>query len=507
MTFSRSSGILLHPTSLPGPYGIGELGQEAIAWLDWLAAAGCGLWQVLPLGPTSFGDSPYQSYSSSAGNPNLISLQWLQDQHLLDSKDLDGAPSFDPDVDYGAIYEWKRPVLDRAHDHFRRRASSELAANFDKFVESEAAWLDDFAIFMALKDVHDGEAWFEWPDRLRDRVPEVLARARKVHAAAIRRQQFRQFVFFEQWRAVRKHAAELGIQIIGDVPIFLALDSAEVWVNPELFQLNSEGRPRVVAGVPPDYFSETGQLWGNPLYDWEKHAADDFTWWIARLRAAWRHVDILRLDHFRGFHDYWEVPAGEETAVNGRWQEGPRFAFFEALHAAIAPDAPMSELPIIAEDLGEPSIGVEKLRDRLGFPGMKILVFAFSEDSENLFLPHHYLANSVVYTGTHDNDTALGWYERVESEERDLARRYLGRGGDDISWDLIRAAWSSAASIAIAPMQDVLGLGNEARMNYPGHESGNWTWRLLPHQLTDSLQTRLADFNEIYGRQANREAD
>jgi 4-alpha-glucanotransferase len=485
---------------LPGPYGIGELGSGAIAWLDWLAGAGCSLWQVLPLGPTSYGDSPYQSFSSFAGNPNLISLERLAQQGYLDAADLAGSPTSSDAVDYGLIYDWKRPVLDRAYARFQRRGSTVAKAAFETFILEEAGWLDDFALFMALKDAHDGEAWNEWPERLRDRVPEVLQRARQVHKAAIRRQQFRQYIFFQQWQAVRSHAAELGILIIGDIPIFTAYDSAEVWANRDLFDIDPDGNPNVVAGVPPDYFSADGQLWGNPLYRWEAHASDGYAWWVKRLRAALKQFDILRLDHFRGFHEYWEVPADALTASNGRWVKGPGRAFFEAIRDAIVPGRPIAELPIIAEDLGELSPGVEALLTSLGFPGMKVLVFAFTEDAQNLFLPHHYSSNSVVYTGTHDNDTAVGWYERVDTRERDFARRYLARDGEDIAWDLIRLAWSSTSYAALAPVQDLLSLGNEARMNFPGREAGNWTWRLRLDQLTEPLQTRLHKLNTLYDR-------
>ena len=495
MPFSRSSGVLLHPTSLPGPYGIGELGPAAYRWIDWLAATGSTLWQILPLGPTGYGDSPYQCFSAFAGNPFLISVERLLNDGLLTHDDLSDMPKPNPGmVDFGAIYNWKLPLLDQAFHRYQvgRTFDEQIA----QFKQDHAHWLDDFALFMALKEAHGGAAWNEWPAKLRQRDEFTLAKARKAHAPAIEKQIFRQFLFFQQWGEVRSYANEKNIQIIGDVPIFVAYDSADVWANPELFYLDKNGNPTVVAGVPPDYFSATGQLWGNPLYRWDYHAETGYTWWMSRLRALLGMVDIVRLDHFRGFYDYWEVSAGEETAINGHWVDGPRGHFFDAVQKELG------ELPILAEDLGDLNPGVMELRDAYNLPGMKIMVFAFYDDPDNEFLPHHHPENCVVYTGTHDNDTTVGWYTRVAQEERDFARRYLARDGNDIAWDLIRAAWGSPAVFALTTMQDILGLGNEARMNYPGRASGNWAWRMRASDLIEGLQARLAESNFLYARHA-----
>ncbi|MEJ2348164.1 MAG: 4-alpha-glucanotransferase [Anaerolineales bacterium] len=438
MKYSRSSGILLHPTSLSGSYGIGDIGPQAHRWIEFLADAGCGLWQVLPLGPTGFGDSPYQCFSAFAGNPYLVSPDELIEEGILSHDEIADRPDFPAEnVDYGAIIPWKLDILDKAYAHFLQDASSKLVKAHQRFREEQAHWLEDF---------------------------------------------------------VRAHAHKRGIRIIGDIPIFVAHDSAEVWARPELFNLDSDGNPTVVAGVPPDYFSETGQLWGNPLYRWEVHAANKYAWWIDRFRAVLQLVDIVRLDHFRGFAGYWEVPAEEETAVNGRWMPGPGKHFFRILQEALG------ELPIIAEDLGVITPDVADMRDYFDLPGMIILQFAFYGDPEEPFLPHNHLKNRVVYTGTHDNDTTFGWFNRVSESERDFCRRYLGRDGQGIAWDMIRAAWSSVGVFALAPLQDFLGLGNEARMNYPGNPRGNWSWRMSKDAINQGLKGRLKEFNHLYQR-------
>ena len=495
MKFKRSGGILLHPTSLPGPYGIGDIGPEAHRWIDFLAETGTGLWQVLPLGPTGFGDSPYQCFSAFAGNYYMISPADLLEKGYLEPVDLDDRPAFpDERVDYGAVIPWKLGLLDRAYEGFQNRASAEDKLAFEKFQAEQSFWLHDFALFMALKESQGGGSWVDWPALLRDRQPEAIDDARQRHTQAIERQKFRQFVFFRQWEEIHDRAASLNIQIIGDIPIFVAHDSAEVWTHPELFYLDREGNPTVVAGVPPDYFSETGQLWGNPLYRWSKHQEDGYQWWINRFRAVLQLVDIVRLDHFRGFAGYWEIPADEETAVNGKWVPGPGIKFFQKLEEGLG------ELPIIAEDLGVITPDVIELRQHFNLPGMRVLVFAFYGNPKDLFLPHNHVENTVVYTGTHDNDTTLGWFNRVDEGERSFARRYLAREGSDISWDLIRAAWSSVAEFALAPMQDFLSLDNEARMNYPGNPHGNWTWRMGATALDKSLQDRLKEYNYLYDR-------
>jgi 4-alpha-glucanotransferase len=495
MKYKRASGIILHPTSLPGQDGIGDLGPEAYRWIDFLADTGSTIWQVLPLGPTGYGDSPYQSFSAFAGNPYLVSPAVLLDQGLLDLPDLADRPVFPTDhVDFGPVIIWKITLLDRAYDHFEKSGSKTLHKEFEDFKSQNAAWLDDYALFMAIKETQGGVSWNEWPAPLRKRSVPALAKFRQENADLISRHVFRQFLFFRQWAAVRGYAQSKGIRILGDAPIFVAYDSADVWSHPELFFLNTKGQPTVVAGVPPDYFSPTGQLWGNPLYRWDVHAETGYAWWIDRLSSTLKLVDMIRLDHFRGFAGYWEVPAGKPTAEIGRWVPGPAAHFFAAIGKALG------DLPIIAEDLGEITADVVTLREQFELPGMKVLQFAFSTDATDPFLPHNFTSNYVVYTGTHDNDTSCGWYLAAPEEERDLCRRYLARSGDDLSWDFIRLAWSSVAVIAMAPLQDLLSLGTEARMNFPGRPSGNWTWRLPAGALTDGLCARLRETNVLYGR-------
>ncbi|MBC8505204.1 MAG: 4-alpha-glucanotransferase [Anaerolineales bacterium] len=496
MKFERSSGVLLHPTSLPGSYGIGDIGPKAHEWIDFLSTSGCNLWQVLPLGPTGYGDSPYQCFSAFAGNPYIISPDSLLSNGLLTYDDIRDRPSFQIEkVDYGKVIPYKIKLLNRAFENFQSNAHSQAGKAFQTFCKNEVHWLDDYALFMTIKEVQGGGPWVDWPAHLRNRDTAALNTFKDEYAADITRQAFWQFLFFQQWSALRKYAIKRGINIIGDIPIFVAHDSADVWANPELFLLDKSGRPTVVAGVPPDYFSPTGQLWGNPLYRWDIHAENDYRWWLDRLRAVFSMVDIVRLDHFRGFSGYWEIPADEETAENGQWVPGPGAKFFDAVKKSLV------SLSIIAEDLGEITPDVVELRDQFDLPGMKILVFAFDSDEENEFLPHNYhTPNCVVYTGTHDNDTTRGWYERADDKIRDYARRYLARDGHDIAWDLIRAAWSSVAVFALAPLQDLLNLGNEARMNYPSKPSGNWLWRMSPRTLTDSLRARLQDMNHLYAR-------
>jgi 4-alpha-glucanotransferase len=497
MKFERSSGIILHPTSLPGPYGIGDLGPAAFQWIDHLAEAGCRLWQILPLGPTGYGDSPYQCFSAFAGNPFLISPELLLEDGLLEPGDLADKPNFPTQrVDYGWVISWKLAVLDRAYTRFERSAMPGLRAELGQFRTAQSGWLDDFALFMALKDAHHGAPWPTWESLLRDRLPEALAEARQVHFDAIKKQIFRQFLFFRQWAALRTYVNEKKLLIIGDIPIFAAHDSADVWANPGLFYLDKTGQPTVVAGVPPDYYSPTGQLWGNPLYRWDIHAANGYAWWLDRVRSVLNLVDIIRLDHFRGFAGYWEVPGDEKTAENGQWVPGPGVHFFQTLRTALG------DLPIIAEDLGEITPDVVELRDQFNLPGMKILQFAFwTDSSDDPFLPHNYIQNCVVYTGTHDNDTMCGWYERVPEIERARYRLYFDRDGHNVAWDMIRAGWSSVAVFALAPLQDFLELGNEARMNYPGNPSGNWSWRMPAEAMSDDLIQRIKELNRLYSRE------
>lgn len=502
MKFDRASGVLLHPTSLPGPDGIGDLGPQAHRWVDYISSAGCGWWQMLPLGPTGYGDSPYQCFSAFAGNPYLVSPQVLLTEGLLARQDLADHPSFPADrVDYGEVIPWKLALLDRAFARFQSMAPARLQDELGEFQAAQAAWLEDFALFMALKEAHEWASWDNWPLPLRRRDRAALQAARQKHADAVQRHVFRQFLFYRQWAALRARATERGVRIIGDIPIFVAYDSADVWAHPELFYLDDEGKPTVVAGVPPDYFSPTGQLWGNPLYRWDVHAATGYAWWVERLRALLRLVDVIRLDHFRGFAGYWEVPAGSPTAEVGRWAPGPGRDFVLAVRQALG------ELPIIAEDLGVITPDVVALRDESGLPGMKVLQFAFSGDPGDLFLPHNYTANCVAYTGTHDNDTTRGWYETAPEKERHFCRRYLASLGHDIAWDMIRAVWASVASLAVAPMQDMMGLGSEARMNFPSREAGNWGWRMSEDALSEPLRARLAELNFLYGRKCCVQAD
>jgi 4-alpha-glucanotransferase len=495
MIFKRNSGILLHPTSLPGPYGIGDIGPEAFRWVDFLVAANCRLWQVLPLGPTGYGDSPYQCFSAFAGNPLLVNPDTLIHDGLLHKNDIVEKINFPEDkVDFGSVIPNKLGILDRSFIYFQKNGSQEIHTEFLEFKEAQGLWLDAFTTFMAIKEEFGGGPWFNWPISLRKREPKALEEFIENHTSAIDRHAYRQFLFFRQWEKLRLYAHEMNVNIIGDIPIFVAHDSADVWSHPELFNLDKDLNPTVVAGVPPDYFSPTGQLWGNPLYEWDVHASDGYSWWIERLQSVLSLVDYVRLDHFRGFAGYWEIPAGEKTAINGQWVPGPGKDFFYKLKNVL------NKLPIIAEDLGVITDDVDDMRESFNLPGMKIMVFAFDSDAKNIFLPHNYSKEYVVYTGTHDNDTVLGWYNRVDEKERDAARKYLARDGQDISWDLIRAAWASVAVFALAPMQDFLSLDNSARMNYPSTLGGNWLWRMPSGALTEPLRHRISELNAIFGR-------
>ena len=500
MKFERSGGILLHPTSLPGPYGIGDLGPQAYRFVDWLASTGCKLWQVLPLGPTGYGDSPYQCFSAFAGNPYLISVDLLLRDGLLTPDDLRDKPDFPASsVDYGWIIPWKLDLLQKAFSRFLS-APDDLRREFDYFCAENASWLDDYALFMAIKEAHGGGAWNGWQKSIRTRKPSAMDKARKEFADDIRRHSFYQFLFFRQWHDLRKYANDKDIKIIGDIPIFIAYDSADAWSNPDLFFLDEDSLPTVVAGVPPDYFSPTGQLWGNPLYRWDAHQETGYAWWIERFRAVLKMVDIIRLDHFRGFAGYYEIPFGSPTAETGRWVPGPGADFLKVLDEKLSDKRTEEiDLPIIAEDLGVITPDVVALRDGFKLPGMKILQFGFDEP-KNPFLPHNYPSHCVAYTGTHDNDTARGWFDTAPEAERRYALNYLNTDADHFVWELMRGVWSSVAVYALAPMQDALNLGGYARMNFPSRLGGNWEWRMSEADMNEPLAKRLQGLNKLYLR-------
>jgi 4-alpha-glucanotransferase len=506
MRFERTSGILLHPTSLPGRFGIGDFGREAYRFVDWLAAAGQAFWQIMPLGPTGYGDSPYSSFSAFAGNTNLVSPEQLVESGLLAESDVQTAPDSDAArVDYGKVIDYKRALLERAFVNFRGKlkADESLRGDYEGFRDFASAWLEDWALFAALKDEHAGESWHKWDSGLARRDATALESARAKFAEQIEAHKFFQYVFFRQWLKLKRYANERGVRVIGDMPIFVAHNSADVWARPQLFKLNTDGSPRAVAGVPPDAFSETGQLWGNPLYDWDKMREDGFSWWVGRVRETLKIVDVIRLDHFRGFAAYWEVPAEHETAEHGRWVTAPGRDVFNAMKSALDGD-----LPILAEDLGTITPDVHALRDEFNFPGMRVLQFAFGGDPHDTHLPHEYVRNTVAYTGTHDNDTVAGWFAQRsredasegEKRERALCLKYLGADGREINWDFIRAAQMSVAVLSIAQLQDVLGLSSDARMNTPASAEGNWAWRLGEGALNDELAARLRETTAIYGR-------
>lgn len=506
MKFPRGSGILLHPTSLPGGFGIGDLGPEAISFVDFLSEARQTYWQILPLGPTGYGDSPYSSFSAFAGNTLLISPEKLLKDGWLSADQIASRPNFPTDkVDYGAVYDWKQKLLPLAFANFIDSAEHDLADELALFCQENDWWLDDFAAYKAIKAAQGMKPWFEWPDPLKLREKGAMSAVRDQLSASLGAEKFYQFLFFKQWSAVKDHANKLGIKIIGDVPIFVSLDSSDVWCNRSKFKLNTDGSPQVVSGVPPDYFSKTGQLWGNPIYDWQAMQADGFEWWVARIAHALKTHDVVRIDHFRGFAGAWEVPAGDKTAEFGSWVDAPGTELFAAVERSLG------ELPLIVEDLGVITPDVEQLRDKFEFPGMKILQFAFGGDANNGYLPHNYQSNCVAYTGTHDNDTTVGWWRslpkasrKITDTDRDHVRRfcmkYLDADGSEIHWDMIRAVWGSVADTAIAPVQDLLGIGTKGRMNLPASTGGNWHWRLQKGDLTTEIGERLRELTEIHGR-------
>lgn len=495
MESARCSGLLLHPTSLAGGYGVGELGDAAYRFVDFLEAAGQRIWQILPLGPTGFGDSPYQVFSAFAGNPLLVSLELLRFDGLLSQQALDAAPDFgEVHVDFDAARAFHDQCLRDAHRRFRRVASSQLKAERDAFCEAQSCWLDDFTLYAALKGAHAGEAWYTWEPALVRREPEALGHWRGELGEEIDFHRFVQFAFAHQWGALKRYANAHGVLILGDIPIFVAHDSADVWANAEQFALDQQGLPTVVAGVPPDYYSATGQFWGNPLYRWERMAQDGYRWWIARFEHMLKLVDRVRLDHFRGFEAYWEILASAETAIDGRWVPGPGKPLFDAVRAACG------DLPLVAEDLGLITAEVTALRRSLEVPGMAVLQFAFGGDADNTYLPHNLPRKCVLYIGTHDNDTTCGWFDGLDEVTRRHLICYLGCEGHDISWDLIRAALRSVADTVIVPVQDLLGLGSSARMNQPASATGNWRWRLRVGALGVDVAARYRELTELFGR-------
>ncbi|KAA3662677.1 MAG: 4-alpha-glucanotransferase [Calditrichaeota bacterium] len=507
MEFTRAGGILLHPTSLPGPYGCGDLGSSARKFVDFLHQTKLGLWQVLPVNPTGYGNSPYQTLSAFAGNPLLISLDELVQHGLLTHDDLKTNIKFPEDrIQFQDVIPFHAEKLRRSYQNFRNGCAQHLRDGFEKFCRDNAFWLEDYALFIALKEGHDLQLWTYWKPELVKREPEALSFWREKLAERIDEVRFNQFLFFEQWHALKIYANEKNIKLIGDIPIFVAHDSADVWSNPDLFHLDEGGWPTVVAGVPPDYFSETGQLWGNPLYRWDVLAERNYDWWVKRFRTAFDTLDIIRIDHFRGFESYWEVPAADETAINGKWIKGPGSHFFHSL------EHQLGKLPILAEDLGLITEEVKALRDEFGFPGFRILQFAFDDnDDARSFLPHNHPHNCVVYTGTHDNDTSVGWfrndnggYSTRSEEEVNQARKracaYFNSDGKEINWDFIRHAFASVANTAIIPLQDVLGLGSDGRMNRPGSPDENWEWRYCADALSHKTTERLRQLSIIYER-------
>lgn len=495
MRLPRASGVLLHPTSLPGPHGSGDFGPAAYHFVDWLVSARQRLWQILPLTGIGPGNSPYMSSSAFAGNVLLIDLAELAQNGWLDAADLQPVPGLDAArVDFAAVVPFRMERLAKAAARFAACGDAAQQEAFAAFCRSHANWLDDHALFMALAEAHGWVDWPDWAPGLAARKPAALEAARREHAARLAFWRFCQWSFYRQWLRLKDYANAKGVKIIGDTPIFIAHQSAEVWANPALFELDAQGRPTVVAGVPPDFFSATGQRWGNPLYRWSEHAKDGYAWWVERVRRTFELVDLVRIDHFRGFAAHWEIPADEPTAVKGRWVPGPGAALFDAIAAALG------DVPIIAEDLGVITPDVDALRKRFAFPGMRILQFAFSGDASDRYLPHHHEPDAVVYTGTHDNDTVAGWWATASDHERHFARGYLGTDGHDMPWTLMRAACASVADTAVHPMQDVLCLPTECRMNFPGQASGWWAWRFEWTQVHPWHAQRLAEFARLYGR-------
>lgn len=496
-TPKRRSGILVHPTSFPSRYGIGDLGQTAYDFIDFLKKAGQTIWQCLPLGPTGFGDSPYQAYSAFAGQPLLISPDKLIELKLLCDNDVINVPEYNKkQVEYTRVIEFKTKLLKTAFANFQKASDPVLMTEYKTFCNENDFWLTDYALFMALKEHQNGKKWTEWDVVYKTPTEAVKKQALLDLEPSVNYYRFVQFIFFKQWYELKKYANKNDVQIIGDIPIFVSPDSSDAWANKELFQLDDEGYPSVIAGVPPDYFSKTGQVWGNPLYNWDYHKRTGYAWWIARIRHQLTQTDIFRIDHFRGFEAYWSIPADAETAIDGKWVKGPGNDFFDHVLAAFNE----KELPIIAEDLGIITPEVEALRDDYNLPGMKILQFAFNELGDGAYYPYNYIENCVCYTGTHDNDTTVGWYLSASPESQDKARRYLSCDGSNIHWDMIRLAMGSPARYVVFPLQDVLGLGSDCRMNTPGVGVGNWAWRFQKDDLKEWIHNYLNDMSRVFWR-------
>lgn len=493
LSIPRSSGILLHPTSLPGAFGIGDIGPNAYRWIETLAAMKQCWWQILPLGPTGAGDSPYQSFSAFASDIKLLSPELLEKEGLVNASLWAGKQFPDNHVDFAKVRTFKTELLRAAWDSFRTGKASQLKDEYVAYSSKEAGWLNDYSLYTAIRESLGGKQLIDWPKNLLHREPAALAAAEKDLADAVGMHKFGQFLFDRQWSELRKFAAERGVKIIGDASIFVALDSADVWANSDQFLLDSERKPTVVAGVPPDYFSEDGQHWGNPIYDWKRMAEKGYGWWCARMLRQLKQVDLIRLDHFRGFCQAWHIPAAEKTARNGKWVDGPGIKLFERLRTVL------NGLPLIAEDLGLITPDVIALRDQLELPGMRVLQFAI-DGPLNLHWPHNFIPNCVCYTGTHDNDTTKGWYSELAFKERNYLALTLGHPIGDPAWDLIRSAWSSVAVLSVAPLQDVLSLGSEARMNKPGVAIGNWGWRFRLEQFQGDLIAQLRDLTALYNR-------
>ena len=500
----RYAGVLLHPSSLPSKYGIGDFGRGAYDFVDFLEKAGQSIWQVLPFGPTGYGDSPYQCFSAFAGQPLFISLKDLVVDGLLTNEDLAYTPAFSDDkVDYGYVQYFKNPLFKRAYDNFLRDQKrkkpvldASITKSFEKFSKENADWLSDYSLFMSIKASQGGISFLDWDDELKKPTPKMKAALKEKFARDMGYHEFIQFLFFRQWAALKTYANIRGIKIVGDIPIFVSMDSADVWAHPELFLLDNEGYPTVVAGVPPDYFSATGQLWGNPLYDWSYHKKTGYSWWISRIKKQLSVFDYIRIDHFRGFESYWAVPYGDEDATGGKWCPGPGADFFNALQKSLGKD-----LPIWAEDLGIITPEVEALRDRFNLPGMKVLQFAFGNPEDNDIYPYRFTTkNCICYTGTHDNDTSQGWYKSLEPDVQDKIRIYMNTSGNTIHWDMIRTAMSTTARYAIYPMQDLLGYDSSQRMNTPSVASGNWQFRVRPENFNDGLAAYLKKLTGIYAR-------